>query len=144
LKLLDTDLYRPTSTQNLKGESYFMLLIDNYIIMTWVTFLKEKNESFENFKAFKSLVENETNLKVKCLRSDIRGEFTSYEFDELCENHGIDRNFSATRNQQQNGVVERKNITVQKMARTMLNEAKLPKTFWREVVTTTVYILNRA
>jgi hypothetical protein len=30
------------------------------------------------------------------------------------------------------------------MARTMLNKAKLPDTFWREVVSTTVYILNRA
>jgi hypothetical protein len=30
------------------------------------------------------------------------------------------------------------------MARTMLNEAKLPDTFWREAVNTTIYILNRA
>jgi hypothetical protein len=30
------------------------------------------------------------------------------------------------------------------MARTMLNEAKLPDTFWREEVNTTFYILNRA
>jgi hypothetical protein len=30
------------------------------------------------------------------------------------------------------------------MARIMLNEAKLPGTFWREAVNTTVYILNRA
>jgi hypothetical protein len=30
------------------------------------------------------------------------------------------------------------------MARTMLNEAKIPDTFWREVVSTTIYILSRA
>jgi hypothetical protein len=30
------------------------------------------------------------------------------------------------------------------MARTMLNEAKLPDTFWREAVNTTIYISNRA
>ena len=33
------------------------------------------------FKTFKSLVENETDLKIKCLRSNREGEFTSYEFD---------------------------------------------------------------
>jgi hypothetical protein len=32
--------------------------------MTWVIFFKEKYESFEKFKAFKALVENETKLKI--------------------------------------------------------------------------------
>ena len=32
------------------------------------------------FKDFKALVENETTLKIKCLRSDNGGEFTSKEF----------------------------------------------------------------
>ena len=45
-----------------------MLLIDDYTRMTWVTFLKEKSEEFEKFKYFKALVENETDLKIKCLR----------------------------------------------------------------------------
>jgi hypothetical protein len=30
------------------------------------------------------------------------------------------------------------------MVRAMLNEAKLPDTFWREAVNTRIYILNRA
>jgi transposase InsO family protein len=90
------------------------------------------------------LVENETDLKIKCLRSDNGGEFTSDEFDEFCEDHGIRRHFSAARNPQQNGVAERKNRIVQEMARTMLNQAKLSDIFWRDAVYTTVYILNRA
>jgi hypothetical protein len=65
----------------LQGESYFMLLIDDYTRMTWVTFLKNKSEAFEKFKAFKALVENETDMKIKCLRSDNGGEFTSNEFE---------------------------------------------------------------
>ena len=43
-------------------------------------------------------------------------------------------NFSAAKTPQQNGVVERKNITVQEAARTMLNEEKLSDLFWREAV----------
>jgi hypothetical protein len=50
----------------------------------------------------------------------------------------------AARTPQQNGFVEKKNKTIQEMARTMWNEAKLPNTFWREAVNTTIYILNRA
>jgi hypothetical protein len=60
LELVHTDLCVPSRKQYLKGESYFMLLIDDYTRMTWVTFLKEKSETFENFKASKSLDENET------------------------------------------------------------------------------------
>ena len=57
--------------------------------MTWVTFLKEKSEAFMKFKAFKSLVENQENHKIKCLRSDNDGEFTSNEFNDFYEIHGI-------------------------------------------------------
>ena len=43
--------------------------------------------------------------------------------------HGIKHNFSAPRTPQQNGVVERKNKSVEELARTMLNETSLPKYF---------------
>jgi hypothetical protein len=82
-------------------------------------------------------------LKIKCLRLDKGGEFISNEFEEFCELHGIKRHFFVARTPQKNGVVERKNQTIQEMARTMLNEGNLSDMFWREVVNTTVYILNR-
>jgi hypothetical protein len=42
LELIQKDLCGETRTQTLKGESYFMFLIDDYTRMTWVTFCKEK------------------------------------------------------------------------------------------------------
>jgi transposase InsO family protein len=59
------------------------------------------------------MVENEMDSKIKCLRFDNGGEFTSKEFMEFCSNHGIIRKFFVARTPQQNGVVERKNMTVQ-------------------------------
>ena len=72
--------------------------------MCWIGLLKHKDEAFEKFQALKSLVENESNR---------RGEFTSDEFFDFCEQHGIKKKFSTARTPQQNGVVERMNINVQ-------------------------------
>jgi hypothetical protein len=65
-----TDLVGPTTTKGLKGEKYFMLLVYDYTGMTAVCFLINKSESFENFKVYKEMVENEMDSKIKCLRSD--------------------------------------------------------------------------
>jgi transposase InsO family protein len=70
--------------------------------MTWVCFHKEKSEAFEKFKSFKALDENETDLKIKCLRLKNGSEFTSKKFNDFCETHGIKRHFSALRTPQQN------------------------------------------
>jgi hypothetical protein len=86
-----TDLVGPTTTKGLKGERYFMLLVDYYTRMTVVCFLKNKLEAFEIFKIYKEMVENEMDSRIKCLRSDNGGEFTSKEFMDYCNNHGIKR-----------------------------------------------------
>ena len=78
-------------TKIFPGEYYFMLSIDDYTRMTWVTFLKEKSEAFMKFKAFKALVENQSNRKIKYLRSDNGGEFTSNDLNEFYEIHVIGR-----------------------------------------------------
>ncbi|GJZ33841.1 retrovirus-related pol polyprotein from transposon TNT 1-94 [Tanacetum coccineum] len=61
----------------------------------------------------------------------------------FCNANGITRNFSAPRTPQSNGVVERKNRTLQEMSRTLLNEQSIPQKFWCNAVDTSTYILNR-
>ncbi|GJV83742.1 retrovirus-related pol polyprotein from transposon TNT 1-94 [Tanacetum coccineum] len=81
--------------------------------------------------------------------SNLRGNIIGKEFDnkvqfgEFCNANGITHNFSAPRTPQSNGVVERKNRTLQEMSRTMLNEQSLPQKFWCNAVDTSTYILNR-
>jgi transposase InsO family protein len=93
-----------------------MLLVDDYTRMTVVCFLNNKSKSFENFKIYKEMVENEMDSKFKCLRYDNGGEFTSKDFMDYCSSHGIKRQLSVGRTPQHNGVVERKNKTIDEMA----------------------------
>jgi transposase InsO family protein len=106
-----------------------MLIIDDYSRLTWVSFLKEKAEAFEKFKIFKALTENQTGKRLKAVRSDRGGEFMSSDFKEFYDKHGIKREYTIPRTPQQNGVVERKNRTVQQMARSMMNEKNIGKTY---------------
>jgi hypothetical protein len=120
-----------------------MLLIDDCTRMVWVYFLRYKSDALTCFKKFKSMVELQSGFKVKCLRSDRGGEFTSSEFNNLCETEGIQRQLTMAYTPQQNGVVERKNRTVVEMAKAMLHEKNLPYHLWAEAVHTAVYLLNR-
>ena len=81
--------------------------------------------------------------RIKCLRLDNEGEFTSNEFMDYCNNHGIKRQLSITRTPQQNGFVERKNKIVQEMTQTMIMDSKLTDIFWTQAVHTAVHIQNR-
>jgi transposase InsO family protein len=143
LEIVHTNLVGPTTTKGLKGEKYFMLLVDDYTRMTTVFFLKNKSKYFQNFKIYKEMVENEMDSKIKCLIFDNGGQFISKEFMDYCSNHGIKRKFFVARTPQHNGVVERKNRTVHEMARTMLMDSKLTDIFWTQVVHTAVHIQNK-
>jgi transposase InsO family protein len=103
-----------------------MLIIDDYSRLTWVTCLKEKSEAFEKFKVFKALIENQTQKRLKAVRSDRGGEFSSWNFKEFYDKHGIKREYTIPRNPQQNGVVKRQNRSVQQMARSMMIERNIP------------------
>ena len=119
-----------------------MLVIDDYSRMIWVAFLREKCEALEKLKSFKAMAENETSLKIKCLRSDRGGEFTSQEFNSFCEEHGIKRQLSTPQTPQQNGFAERNNRTILDATRTMMMEGNVSQMYWSEVVSTIVYTLN--
>ena len=46
---------------------------------------------FSCFKKFKALVEKESGYSIKSFRMDMGGEFCSNDFNEFCEDHGINR-----------------------------------------------------
>jgi transposase InsO family protein len=86
--------------------------IDDHSKKTWIYFLKTKSEVFKRFQEFKALVENQPGRKMKVLRTDNGGEYTSTEFANFCTQQSIKRQLIVPYNPQQNGVAERKNGTI--------------------------------
>ena len=75
------------------------------------------------------MVETETCLKIKCLRSDNEGEYIDGGFSEYCVTQEIRMKKTIPGTPQQNGVAKRMNITLNERARSMRLHAGLPKTF---------------
>jgi len=93
---------------SLGGNFYALVIVNDYSRFTWTLLLATKNDMFHAFKRLAKILENE-------------------KFEHFCEKDGIKHNFSAPRTPQQNGVAERNNISLEELARTMLNETSLPK-----------------
>jgi hypothetical protein len=110
----------------------------------WLTLLASKDEAEAAIKRFKESAKVQSRCKLRKLRTDRGGEFTSKDFAAYCTEHGVQRHLSAPYSPQQNGVVERRNQIVVAMARSMLKARGVPNKFWGEAVTTAVYILNRS
>ena len=119
------------STSTLNEKYYAFVIIDDFSRFTWVLFLTHKSEAFNFFKYFCKRVEKKISSSIIKIHSD-RGEFENKNFIEFCFDHGIAHTFLAPIILQQNCVVEKKNRTLQKMTRTMLNSFVLPKYFWRK------------
>ena len=90
------------------------------------------------------MVEKESGMPIKCLRTNRGGEFNSAKFNDFCKQHGVKRQLITTYTPQQNGVVERKNCTIINLVSSMLTKKKVPKNFLHEAVRWTIYILNRS
>ena len=82
-------------------------------------------------------------MQLFCEENGILHNFEYDKFQLFCEENGILHNFSTPRTPQQNGVVERKNRSLQEMARTMLNDNSTPKHFWAEAMNTACYLQNK-
>ncbi|GKE03954.1 putative ribonuclease H-like domain-containing protein [Tanacetum coccineum] len=143
LQLLHMDLFGPTSIRSLNHKTYCLVINDDFSRFSWVFFLRTKDETSGILKDFVKQIKNQLNQKVKTIRCDNGTEFKNRDVIEFYGSKGIKREYSNARTPQQNGVAERKNMTLIEAARTMLADSFLPNTFWAEAVSTACYVLNR-
>jgi transposase InsO family protein len=122
------------------GKCYVLIIVDDY---SWVFFLESKDEVFKHFLSLALRLNNEHPNYLKAIHSDNGTKFRNASFGQFCLEHGVEQQFSAPRVPQQNGVMEQKNRTLVKMARTMLNDHMTPRRFWADAINTAYYISNR-
>ena len=112
LESVHMNLWGPSPMASLGGSRYYITSINNYSKKVWVYFLNNKSDVLDTFKRWKAIVEIETGLRLKCLRSDNGGEYIDGGFKEYCAANGIRMEKTIPRTPQQNGVAEHMNRTI--------------------------------
>lgn len=83
LQLIHTDICGPIQTSSLRGNKYYLLFVDDHSRKCWVYCFKQKSKAYETFVTFKQMVETQSGLKIKVLRTDRGVEFTSNDFNSF-------------------------------------------------------------
>lgn len=142
LDLIHSDVCGKIGEVSLGGGEYFLTFIDDSTRYVWVYILGKKSDVFSKFLEFKSMVENQTDRKIKTLRTDNGGEYCSNKFSQFLKDSGIRHQLTVPKNPEQNGLSERLNRSLIETVRSMLNDSKLPVKFWAEALATACYLKN--
>jgi len=141
LELVHTNIWGPASVKATSGAKYFILFLNDYSRYTWFYPLHTKDQALSTFKQFKLQVENQFDIRIKCIQSDNGGEFRCFmSFLQQC---GILHRFSCPYNSAQNGRVERKHRHVVETGLALLAHASLPMPFWQYAFQTATFLINR-
>jgi hypothetical protein len=143
LDLIHSDVCGPMSSVSLTGYEYYVTFIEDDS-RKWIYFMKTNDEVLSRFQEFKALVENQTRRKIKTLRYDNGGEYTSKAFKDFCAGAGIKRELTVPYNLQRNKVAERKNRAIVGVAKAILFDQDVPMFLWAKACNTAVYIQNKS
>ena len=129
--MVHTDVWGPSPVSSLGGSKFYITFIEDFSRNVWTYFLKHKSNVFTTFKKWKAEIENQTGLKIKCLKSDNRGEYDKSKFKMFCAADGIRLRKTVSGKARQIGVVKRMNRTFNEQAKSMRIHSRLLETFCR-------------
>ena len=109
LGLVHRDVCGKMNEKSLGGAEYFLSFIDDKTRYVWVYFLQTKGEVYKKFLEWKAMVELATEKRLKAIRTDNGGEYTSRKFQEYLKTEGVRHELTVPKNPEQNGVAERIN-----------------------------------
>ncbi|KAI1004412.1 hypothetical protein K3495_g3804 [Podosphaera aphanis] len=141
LSLIQFDIAGPFP-KSLRGNRYFLLIIDSFSRKNWILLLKQKSDAIQCLHTFKTTVEKEVNERIKAARSDNAPELL-LTVEGWREQDGIEAQPTVIASSHQNGAAERNIRTAEADMRLMLKESNLLIEFWDEAVETDPYMRNR-
>jgi hypothetical protein len=143
LERVFADIAGPFQVPSIGGYTYYVPFIDDKTRYTAIFFLRTKDEMYARFLVFYEWAHTQKGTKVKKLRMDNAGENLSDRIKAAFAKRGIQLELTAPNSPHQNGVAERKHRKLANIARSLLEQSRLPLEFWGEAYALANYIDNR-
>jgi hypothetical protein len=140
---IHTDVWGPSPLQTIGGRKYYITFTDDHSRYSHIKLLRSKDEAFQAYKDFSAWALTQHGVKIKRLRSDRGGEYTSAEFDRYLKEQGTERRLTTHDTPQHNGVAESLNRRLLERVRAVLHHSGLPKHLWGEAVYFVTWLKNR-
>nr|GEW47279.1 retrovirus-related Pol polyprotein from transposon TNT 1-94 [Tanacetum cinerariifolium] len=125
LYLLHMDLCGPMRVESVNGNNYILFIVDDYSRFTWVKCLRSKDEASNFIIKFLKMILVRLKVPIRRIRTDNGTEFVNQTLREYYDQFGIFHETYVARSPQQNGVVKRRNRTLIKTARTIVDHLAL-------------------
>nr|GEW01440.1 integrase, catalytic region, zinc finger, CCHC-type, peptidase aspartic, catalytic [Tanacetum cinerariifolium] len=125
LYLLHMDLCGPMRVASVNEKNYILVIVDDYSRFTWVKCLRSKDKALDFIIKFLNMIQVRLKAHVRRIITDNEIEIVNQTLYEYYEKVGISHETSVSRSPQQNDVVERRNRTLIKAARTISLEPAL-------------------
>ncbi len=143
LEIVHSDLRRSLSRTR-SEHVYYIIFRDDWSDVIWIHLLRNKNQAFEAFKAFQANTERFNDVKIITLRRDNANEYIDKKFQNYLIEQRINWDSRASYVPEQNDETERLHRTLMYKIRLMLNDRKILKSMWDEIIKTIAYFFNRS
>jgi transposase InsO family protein len=124
------------------GSRYVVTFTDDYSRGSWAYAMRWKHEALQKFRQFEAWVYRQFGAHIKRFLTDNGREYLP--IGTHLETQGVEFDTSPPYCKGQNGLAERTNRTIRERINTLLSDAKLPPSWWTELLETVVYLKLRA
>ena len=128
---------------DLWGDSYFIAGTDHFSGFTFFATLKQKSDALKYIQYVCEHSKNSTGTYPVIIRCDRGGELFSGDVKSYLLKIGSKLESSCPYAHQQNGIAERKVLTIMDSTRATLQHSQLPQSYWSLAARCVVYTRNR-
>lgn len=141
-EMFHIDLAGPERVASIGGARFVMVAVDDFSRRISVSFLSNKSQAKDAVISLLIKTATQNERPVKAIRTDQGTEWINSTLNTFLDERGIVAQRTTPYTSQQNGVAERAIRTLFDMARTLLQDAAMPQSFWAEAINFAASVRN--